>query len=112
MTEEKKRPKRSRLRRILRGFGIAIGVLLLLLIIIVGWLHTESGGEVLRARIETRLSERVTTTVTIGKLRFSHFSGIVLEDVAVIDHDGQKGIVVGRLFADPKLGELLDGKVS
>jgi hypothetical protein len=109
--EKPKKKKRSLARRIARGFGIAIGVVVLLVVLLVAWLHTDSGNETLRARIETRINERVTTKVTIGKLRFSLFSGIVLEDVAVLDRDGQKAIGVGRVFVDPKLDELLGGTI-
>lgn len=104
--------KRSLPRRVLRGVGIALGVVVLLLVLVVSWLHTDSGAEALRSRIEARLGERVTTKITIGKLRFSLFSGILLEDVTVFDRDGQGAIVVGRAFVKPRLGEILGGTTA
>ena len=108
---QKKAP-RSRLRRYARRFGTALGVLVLLVVLGVAWLHTSWGGDVLRARIETRLSSRLTTSATIGKLDFSLFSGTRLDDLAVADGDGQKAIVIKRVFVKPSFGEILGGTIA
>lgn len=109
----KKPPKkRSLLRRIARGVGIVFGAIALVLVLIVAWLHTDSGAETLRVRLEQRLSERVTTKITLGKLRFSLFSGITIEDIAVLDRDGQRAVVVGRVFVEPNVGDLLGGTIA
>ncbi|MBX3233946.1 MAG: hypothetical protein KIT84_34230 [Labilithrix sp.] len=111
---EKKEPpkRRSVARRVLRGLRNLLGVVVLLLVLVVAWLHTDSGAETLRSRIEARLGERVTTKATIGQLRFSLFSGISLSDVTVFDRDDKGAIVAGRAFVKPRLGEVLGGTIA
>lgn len=112
--EQPKAPpkKRSLVRRVARGIATTIGVLVLLVVLVLAYLHTDSGADTLRARIESRLNERVTTKIAIGKLRFSLFSGIALEDITVLDRDGQKAIVVGRAFVRPRFGDILGGTTA
>ena len=116
MSDEPKAPEakapRSRLRRFARRAGIALGALVLLVVLVVAWLHTSSGGGFLRARVEARLSSRLTTSATLGKLDFSLFSGVRLDDLAIMDRDGQKAIVIKRAFVKPSLGAIIGGTIA
>jgi hypothetical protein len=112
-------PPRARGKRVRRRalwlakrVGLAVGVVLLLLGAFLAYLHTSSGQELLRARVEARLRERVTTSVTLGGLRFSLFSGIVLEDLVVLDRDGQRAVVIARAHVDPSLLEIARGTLA
>ncbi|MBX3200964.1 MAG: translocation/assembly module TamB domain-containing protein [Labilithrix sp.] len=109
---EKARPKRTLGRRVLRALGAVLATVLLALVLVVGYLHTDAGGELLRARLEARLNERVTTAVTIGALRFSLFSGLTLERIAVRDRDDQPAVTIERAFVLPRLGQILRGTIA
>ncbi len=103
---------RSRARRVLRGVAIAVGVLVAVLVLLVGFLHTGPGQEMLRARVEARLRDRVTTNVTLGALRFSLASGITLEELVIAGNDGATAIRVERAYVSPRLLALAGGKID
>lgn len=100
----------------LRTWAKRVGIGLLGLVVLVGlfvaFLHTSAGGEMLRARVETRLGTRVTTSATLGKLSFSLFSGVTLEELAILDRDAKKGITVRKIFVKPSFGEIIGGTVA
>jgi len=103
---------KSKLRTWAKRVGIGLLGLVVLVGLFVAFLHTSAGGEMLRARVETRLGTRVNTSATLGKLSFSLFSGVVLEELAILDRDGKKGITVRKIFVKPSFGEILGGTVA
>jgi hypothetical protein len=108
--------RRARIVKRLKWLGKRVAAAALALVVVaslfVAFLHTGAGGEFLRGRIEQRLRERVTTSVDVGRLDFSLFSGVTLDDVAVYDRDGKKAIVVKRLHVAPRLGEIVSGTIG
>lgn len=103
---------KSKLRTWAKRLGMGVLGVVVLVALLVAFLHTSAGGEVLRARVETRLGTRVNTTATLGKLSFSLFSGITLEELAILDRDGKKGITVRKIFVKPSFGEIIGGTVA
>ena len=53
-----KRPKKPLWRRVLRGVGIFLAVLLALPVLAIGFLHSDSGQNLLRDKIRQRLAGR------------------------------------------------------
>ncbi|MBS2011504.1 MAG: hypothetical protein JST00_01220 [Deltaproteobacteria bacterium] len=102
----------SRLRTWGKRIGYGVVGVVAIVVLFVAYLHTSSGGEMLRGRIETRLRGRVTTSVTLGKVSFSLFSGTTLEDLVILDLDGKKGIAIRRIFVKPNLGEIASGTIA
>lgn len=103
---------KSRLRTWAKRIGMVVLALVVVLVLFAAYLHTSWGGEIVRARVETRLRGRVTTTATLGSASFSLFSGITLGELAILDRDGQKGITVRKIFVNPSLGEIVRGTIA
>ena len=98
-------------RRILRGFGYALAGLLLLVVLLVGFIHTSWGKGVVRSRIESRLQARVTGDLRVGDLDYSFFFGdVTLSKLTIADKSGAEAIAIDKLYVDLDRSSILDGK--
>lgn len=104
--------KRSRLRRVARGLGYLLLGIVVLVGIALGYLHTSSGQERLRALVEARLAQRVNGSVTVGKVGFALGGDLVLGDVHIRDQRGDEAIGLGKLRVAPAWGRLLGGNLE
>lgn len=101
-----KTESRSRLRRYV---GRTLAGIVAVPVVLVGFLHTPPGEALLRARIEQRLGERVSTKATLGGLRFSLVKGIELRDVVFVGNDQRDAIAIERISIVPSWRKLLGG---
>ena len=105
------RPRRSRLVRALRGVGLLLAGLSCLLAALLAFLHSERGQELLRARVEQRLNERVNGSVKIGRLRVALFGSIELGGLTIADAAGKPVIELDALSVTPSWRELSGGHI-
>lgn len=99
--------KRSWPRRILRAALFVLLVPIVLVLLVVGYLHTGSGKERVRALVESRIGAKMNGgEVKIGSLDFALFGDLTLGDVTIVDATGRKAISLDRLRVKPKWGEL------
>lgn len=102
--------KRPLWRRIVRGVAWALGVLVLLAVLAVVFLHTPWGKRIVRGRIEARLAKTFTGGVTLGSLDYGFlFSRVELGDLVINDPTGAPAIRIGSLDAALDRGSLLAG---
>ena len=76
-------------------------------VVLVGFLHTPPGESLLRARVEQRLGERVSTKATVGHLSFSLVNGIRLENVSILGNDQTEAIHVDSILVVPAIKKSL-----
>lgn len=93
-----KKPKKSLPRRILKWTFWLIFVLLLVVVAVVGWLHTSSGQDYVRSKIV----DRVQTTLkggsfSLGNLDYALFGDVIIKDVAVKTKDDALAATVKSL---------------
>jgi hypothetical protein len=108
--KEQRRRRNPHWRRALR---IALGVLavpVVLVALAIGYLHTSSGKERIRALIERRLGERVNGTVALGGLDYALFGELRLSGLRIRDAKGAEAIALDSLRIAPAWGELIGGK--
>ncbi len=105
----RKRPKRKRslARRILRIIGWSIAVPVLLLLIVIGLLHTGPGQRWVRDKIIERIDQRLTGSCHIGELDFTLFGDLALRDVSLRSATGEEVIKVAALEVSPQWLSLL-----
>ncbi len=110
--ETTKPPKKRRpiWLRVLRGLGFSVLGVVVLLGFAVGYLHTSSGKERVRALVEKRLNEKVHGSAKVGKLDFALGGDLDLGDVHLLDEQGREVIGLSSLHVRPSWGELLGGK--
>jgi hypothetical protein len=104
-------PAPTRLRRVWRWTWRSLAVLLLVVLGLLGWLHTEGGQEMLRGRVEKALGERVRGTVELGGLEAALFGDLVLRDLVVTDAQGQRVLALERLEVTPDWEALVDRRL-
>lgn len=92
------RAKRSRLRRIVRGFAILLAVLVGLLVLAIGFFHTPWGKDIVRGQLEKQLAKNVDGAVRIGALDYGFlFGSVQVRDIAILDRDGRPAIALDAL---------------
>ena len=92
---------KRRFRRALRAALIAIGALVLLVALFVGWLHTSSGQEFVRARVEGALKQAFVGEVALGDLGFGLFGEIRVGKLSIKDAQGVEAIGVDEVRLAP-----------
>lgn len=105
------RPRRRRLTRAFRAVGIALAGLVALIVALLGFVHTERGQELLRSRVEQRLSERVDGRVKLGRLRLALLGSIELGGLSISDAAGKPVIELDTLSVTPSWRELSGGHI-
>ena len=78
----------------------------------IGYLHTSSGQERLRAAVEARLSQRVNGSATVGRVGVALGGDLVLGDVRLRDAQGDQAIALGTLRVTPAWRRLLGGDLE
>lgn len=105
------RPRRPWWRRILRGFGIALASLVVLVLLALGFLQTSWGKDIVRGRIEARLAKMVNGEVRLGSIDYSFlFHDIELGDLRIADAQGKPTLALASLRVALDRGSLLSGK--
>lgn len=105
------KPARSKARRVARIALLVLAVPLALVLLAVGWLHSASGRQLVRTRIEARLGERVVGSVRIGRLDYGLFGDLVLGGVALRDPAGRDVVVLDELVVSPSWRDLVRGSL-
>jgi len=99
------------LRRVLIGIGGLMVAALFVAIGFVIFLHTDSGRNWVKGKVETALSDELRGEVRIGRLTGSVFSNLTLHNVEVTDEAGTRVIEVDKLSVDYSVWALLDKRV-
>ncbi|MCA9618492.1 MAG: translocation/assembly module TamB domain-containing protein [Myxococcales bacterium] len=110
-TSAKTKP-RSLGRRVLRGVGIALLVPLVLVVVALGYLHSGPGQRKIRDILQTRVSERLNGSLTVGDLHFALFGDLTLSGLRIADEADHEVVTLDRLHISPNWGALLDGQVA
>ncbi len=89
---------------------IVLGLVVLIVLVVVGavaFIHTDSGREVVRVKVEDQLQNTFTGGATIGKLEGSPFGDLVLRDFVINGPDGKPAITIGTLRTHIRIFDLL-----
>ncbi len=89
---------------------IVLGLLALIVLVVGGaiaFIHTDSGREVVRVKVEDQLQNTFTGGATIGKLEGSPFGDLVLRDFVINGPDGKPAITIGTLRTHIRIFDLL-----
>lgn len=89
---------------------IVLGLVALVVVVAIGaiaFIHTDSGREVVRVKIEDQLQNTFTGGATIGKLEGSPFGDLVLRDFVINGPDGKPAITIGKLDTHIRIFDLL-----
>ena len=105
------RPRRRLITRIARAFAVTLGVLLALVAGALAFLHSASGQEFLRKKVEARLNERVNGKVAIARLGLHLFGNVELGGVVVSDATGKPVVELDALTVVPAWRELSSSRV-
>jgi len=98
--------KRSWPVRILRGFLYFVLLLVVLVGCAVGYLHTSSGQERVRALIVKRLGDRVNGTVELDAVDFAIGGDIALRGLRIRDQAGETAVSLEAVKLSPRWGAL------
>jgi len=97
-----------------RAFRVSLKAALALLILVVVvvaagliFIHTNTGREVVRDKLEAQLADTFTGEVRIGKLEGSPFGTYVAREVVIDGPDGEPAIEIGKLSLHLQLGGLV-----
>ncbi len=94
------RVKRSLPRRIVRWFVLLVVGLLALVGLLLGFLQTPWGKDLVRTRIEAKLGAKLNGSITIGSIDYSLlFRDLELHDVVIRDSAGRQAVAIGSLSA-------------
>ena len=97
-------------RRIARLAVISVAVVIVLVALAVGLLHTRWGKAWVRGRVEHRLAETFRGGATLGSLDYGFlFSDVELGDLTINDAAGRPAIRIGSLRAELDRGSLVNG---
>lgn len=105
------RPRRRMLVRVGRALAVLVAALVLLLAGAVAFLHSARGQELLRARIEGRLGERVNGSVKLARVGLELFGDVELGGLVIADASGKPVIELDSLKLTPSWRELSSGHV-
>lgn len=105
------KPKKPLWRRILKWFFVTVGILLLLVLLFVGFLHTGPGKSLVKGIVEDKLNERVNGKVTLGELDYALFGDLGIKELVFQDADGKQVLRLGALDVAPSWGDLLGGNI-
>ena len=111
--------KRGPFRRLLRIIGFTLktvirvveGVLLLLALVI-GFIHTQPGRNLVASIVESKVSDAIQGEVTIGRLSSVNLFGITIEDIALSDPDGRPVLEIDEVSADWDLLDIIGGEIE
>ena len=108
--DQKPKPKRGLRRRLVRVLVRLVGLVVVLGVLGGAFLHTRWGKELVRARVEAALGDKVDGTVTLATLDYGFlFDGIDLGGIAIRDRAGRDAVSVGAVHLDLDRGSLLGG---
>lgn len=103
-----KKPK-STARKIVKVIGIIFAVPIVLVALVLVFLHTSPGQNLVRKRIVDRVAQRLNGTITVGSLEFALFGDLALRDVVLADENGEKVVGLDTLEVSPEWGSLFEG---
>lgn len=102
--------KRPLWRRIARVIAWVLGVVVMLAVLAIVFLHTPWGKRLVRGRIEARLARTFTGGATLGSLDYGFlFSHVELGDLAINDPTGKPAITIKAIHATLDRGSLFAG---
>lgn len=102
--------KRPLWRRLVRGLAWTLGVLVMLAVLALVFLHTPWGKRIVRGRIEARLAKTFAGGATLGSLDYGFlFSRVELGDLTINDATGKPAITIKSLHAALDRTSLLAG---
>ncbi len=107
----KKKTKRSVPRLIGRIALIALAVVLLLVLLVVGVLHTGPGQRLLRDKVRDSVAEKVNGEVDLEEMDFTLFGSIALRGLAIRNSAGEDAVAVGELAVELQWGSLLGDQI-
>ncbi|MBK8258973.1 MAG: hypothetical protein IPK82_40725 [Polyangiaceae bacterium] len=103
-------PKKKK-RRALKIAAYMLGVPLLLVALVVGYLHTDAGKTRIKGVIVKRLADRVDGQVEVGTVDYALFGQIQLGELHLKDPQGVEAIGLTSLVVKPSWGDLLRGNL-
>lgn|GEM_PF-6707743 len=102
--------KRPQWRTLVRILLITLASVIVVLLILLGVLHTSVGKRFVRGRIAAQLARAVDGTVALGSVEYGFlFSHLELKDLVIHDRDGKDAIRIAHLHVVVDRGSLLHG---
>ncbi len=87
---------------------LLVGILALLFIL----LHIPAVQSFLGTKTSNILSEKLGTTVKVGKINVGMLNRVIIDDLDLLDQQGEKALSASRLSATVDIGPLLGGQIS
>ncbi len=106
-TQKKDTTKTRRL--VLRVLGLIALVPVVLVALVLGFLHTGPGQDLVRNKIVERVAGRMNGSIEVGTFEFALFGDLALGDVVLSDENGKAVVTLGKLAVSPDWGSLLEG---
>ncbi|MHA4842880.1 translocation/assembly module TamB domain-containing protein [Flavitalea antarctica] len=100
------------LRRWIRRGLIFVSIIIILLIGVVLFLHTDAGRSIVQKQLRNFLRDKWNTEVVIGNVDYRLPYWIALEKVAVLDRKSDTVLNAGRMYVGINLLKLLSNKVE
>jgi autotransporter translocation and assembly factor TamB len=105
-----------KVRRIIKwaAYSVLVVVLLVAVTIVGGllWLRTSWGGDFVRGQIESQLEDLVNGEVRVGRVSGDMISGIVLEDFAMVGHDGIALVDADKIIVNYALAPFFERRIT
>ncbi|MCK5439381.1 MAG: hypothetical protein KAI97_05530, partial [Gemmatimonadetes bacterium] len=105
-----------KVRRIIKwaAYGVLVIVLLVAVTIVGGllWLRSSWGGDFVRGQIESQVEGLVNGEVHVGRVSGDMISGIVLEDFAMIGHDGIALVDADKIIVSYALAPFFERRIT
>lgn len=100
------------LRKLKHIANAVIWTLAGLFVLVMVLLHVPSCQQFLGARVAAALSERLGTRVSVKRVDLGFLNRIIIDDVVLLDQQGDSMLVASRLAAHVDVVPLLQGRVS
>ena len=100
------------LKRFKHIISCIIWTILALYVILIVLLHLPPVQTFLGSTVATALAQKFGTEVSVGRINLGFFNRIIIDDVKMLDQNGDSMIYASRLSAKVDLLPLKDGKIS
>ena len=101
----------DRIKRILKIIFYFLGSLLLLIILLVLFLETNTGQNALRKRVVSYLTDKLGTNVSIEEINTNLFTHLVIKQITIRDQSKNTLLYIGNIEVRYKLLKLLSNQL-
>jgi hypothetical protein len=108
---EPEKPRRSRVRRVLRTGAIVVAALFGLLTLAIALLHSGPGQRWLTEKVRGALAQRIDGRVELASVEAKLFGVVAVRGLVLSDASGAEVVALDELVVRPSFGDLVRGRV-